>query len=71
MLEQVKEYLLDLQDSICHGLEQADGQSKFVQDEWQREQGGGGIRPGGGAAAADPRGRPGRDLAGERHFEFV
>lgn len=37
----VKTYLLELQDSICASLEQADG-SQFVQDEWQREAGGGG-----------------------------
>lgn len=42
MLEQVKGYLLGLQDSICQQLESADGQAVFVQDEWQREQGGGG-----------------------------
>ncbi|MCP4597977.1 oxygen-dependent coproporphyrinogen oxidase [Neptuniibacter sp.] len=38
----VKEYLLGLQDAICDALEQADGEGKFFQDEWQREAGGGG-----------------------------
>ena len=38
----VKEYLLDLQDRICNQLEHTDGKAKFVTDEWQREQGGGG-----------------------------
>ena len=38
----VKSYLLDLQDRICKQLEQADGQSQFEEDSWQREGGGGG-----------------------------
>lgn len=42
MLEQVKTYLLALQDQICQTLEAADGQASFVEDAWQREQGGGG-----------------------------
>lgn len=42
MLEQVKAYLLGLQDSICEGLEQSDGQARFVEDAWERPQGGGG-----------------------------
>lgn len=41
-LETVKAYLLQLQDTICAGLEQADGKAKFVEDAWQREEGGGG-----------------------------
>jgi coproporphyrinogen III oxidase len=41
-LEVVKEFLLALQDKICAGLEQADGTAKFVEDAWQREEGGGG-----------------------------
>ena len=41
-LEVVKEFLLALQDKICAGLEQADGEAKFVEDAWQREEGGGG-----------------------------
>ena len=41
-LETVKAFLLSLQDHICAGLEQADGQAKFVEDEWQRAEGGGG-----------------------------
>lgn len=40
----VKAYLLDLQDRICAGLEAEDGQSKFEEDNWQREGGGGGGR---------------------------
>ncbi|QSR41654.1 oxygen-dependent coproporphyrinogen oxidase [Aeromonas dhakensis] len=39
---QVKAFLLQLQDDICCGLEQADGAGHFVEDAWQREGGGGG-----------------------------
>ena len=42
MLDQVKHYLLDLQDRICRDLEAQDGDATFVEDAWQREQGGGG-----------------------------
>lgn len=41
-IETVKAFLLELQDKICSGLEQADGQATFVEDSWQREEGGGG-----------------------------
>ncbi len=41
-IEVVKAFLLKLQDTICEGLEQADGSAKFVEDLWQREAGGGG-----------------------------
>jgi len=41
-IEQVKTYLLGLQDSICHGLETADGEGRFAEDLWNREAGGGG-----------------------------
>lgn len=40
--EAVKNYLLDLQDGICRGLEILDGESEFREDAWQREGGGGG-----------------------------
>lgn len=33
-----------IQDKICQGLEELDGVSQFRQDEWQREEGGGGGR---------------------------
>ena len=42
LLEQVKAYLMALQDTICQGLESADGKAKFVEDNWQRAEGGGG-----------------------------
>lgn len=38
----VKRYLLDLQDRICAALAAEDGQADFIEDSWQREQGGGG-----------------------------
>ncbi|MET0026648.1 MAG: oxygen-dependent coproporphyrinogen oxidase [Candidatus Thiodiazotropha sp.] len=43
----VKQYLLNLQQTICCGLEEEDGQERFLIDSWQREPGerlqGGGI----------------------------
>ena len=39
---QVKAYLLKLQDQICESLMQADGSGVFIEDKWQREEGGGG-----------------------------
>ncbi len=41
-IDQVKQYLLSLQDTICARLEREDGQAQFQQDEWQRPEGGGG-----------------------------
>jgi len=38
----VIEYLKKLQDQICHALEQADGSGQFIEDNWQRKEGGGG-----------------------------
>ena len=38
----VREYLLGLQDAICAGLESADGEARFREDSWEREEGGGG-----------------------------
>jgi len=40
--EEIAEWFKDLQDSICEALEGVDGQSKFTEDHWQREGGGGG-----------------------------
>ncbi|MXR70238.1 oxygen-dependent coproporphyrinogen oxidase [Shewanella sp. JBTF-M18] len=40
---QVKAFLLYLQQRICEGLEQLDGEAKFVADSWTREEGGGGT----------------------------
>jgi len=41
-IEVVKEYLLKLQDTICDALSEEDGKETFVEDAWDREQGGGG-----------------------------
>ena len=38
----VRDYLLQLQDSICNALEKADGRAHFLEDNWSREEGGGG-----------------------------
>jgi len=38
----IKNYLLNLQQSICDELAAEDGAKTFIADEWQREQGGGG-----------------------------
>jgi coproporphyrinogen III oxidase len=35
-------YILNLQNEITSALEQIDGKAKFVEDEWQRKEGGGG-----------------------------
>ncbi|WP_299980217.1 oxygen-dependent coproporphyrinogen oxidase [uncultured Pseudoteredinibacter sp.] len=40
--EAVKAYLMALQDKICADLSQADGGTEFKQDQWVREEGGGG-----------------------------
>ncbi|MCU7871154.1 MAG: oxygen-dependent coproporphyrinogen oxidase [Candidatus Thiodiazotropha sp. (ex Lucinoma borealis)] len=44
---QVKNYLLELQQTICCALEEEDTKARFIQDSWQREPGdhlgGGGI----------------------------
>jgi len=41
-IEQVKAFLLKLQDNICQTLELSDGKARFIEDNWEREQGGGG-----------------------------
>ncbi|XQW85171.1 oxygen-dependent coproporphyrinogen oxidase [Thalassotalea piscium] len=41
-IEQVIEFLKQLQDRICAELELADGHGKFVEDNWTRAEGGGG-----------------------------
>ncbi|WP_371195363.1 oxygen-dependent coproporphyrinogen oxidase [Glaciecola sp. SC05] len=38
----VKAFLLQLQDNICQALALADGEGKFTEDSWVREEGGGG-----------------------------
>lgn len=41
-LTNVQQFLQQLQDSICKSLELADGKAQFVEDAWQRAEGGGG-----------------------------
>ncbi|MBU2978471.1 oxygen-dependent coproporphyrinogen oxidase [Alteromonas sp. C1M14] len=41
-INRVKKFLLSLQDNICQTLEMVDGKGQFVEDSWEREQGGGG-----------------------------
>ena len=38
----VRNYLTGLQDRLCATFEAVDGQAKFITDEWQRAEGGGG-----------------------------
>lgn len=38
----VKQYLLNLQDSVCAQLEAVEGDARFIEDSWLREGGGGG-----------------------------
>lgn len=49
--ERAKNFVKDLQDTICAGLEALDGKAKFIEDQWERPEGGGGrsrvIRDGG------------------------
>ena len=38
----VSQFMKQLQDEICAGLEELDGSGKFREDSWEREEGGGG-----------------------------
>ena len=40
--EAVRDFLTGLQDRICTAIESADGQARFIEDAWKREEGGGG-----------------------------
>ena len=55
-IDDVKRYLLALQDDICEQLQRVDG-GRFVEDAWQREEGGGGQAA--DSDRDDPQ-RPGR-----------
>lgn len=37
------DYIQNLQDHICLALEEADGSAKFIEDKWERPEGGGGC----------------------------
>jgi coproporphyrinogen III oxidase len=41
-IERVRDSLLMLQDTICSALERADGNNRFLEDSWIRDEGGGG-----------------------------
>lgn len=41
-IDEVRAYFLALQDRICKALSQLDGQAEFIEDNWQRDTGGGG-----------------------------
>jgi len=41
-IQQIRNYLLNLQNQICQTLEQEDGQS-FISDNWSKKDGGGGL----------------------------
>ncbi|MDY7022016.1 MAG: oxygen-dependent coproporphyrinogen oxidase [Cyanobacteriota bacterium] len=38
----VSQFMKQIQDEICQGLEQIDGKSQFIEDSWERPEGGGG-----------------------------
>lgn len=40
--QRVSQFMRQIQDQICEGLEQLDGVGQFREDSWQREEGGGG-----------------------------
>jgi coproporphyrinogen III oxidase len=40
--EEITEWFKSLQDTICTALENEDGKGKFIEDNWTREEGGGG-----------------------------
>jgi coproporphyrinogen III oxidase len=40
--ESITDWLMSLQDGICSALENADGKARFDEDNWKREEGGGG-----------------------------
>lgn len=42
VIDEIKDYLLHLQDRICLALEEEDGEAQFQEDCWQRSAGGGG-----------------------------
>ena len=40
--KRVSDFMKQIQDEICAGLEKLDGKEKFQEDSWEREEGGGG-----------------------------
>lgn len=43
MIDLVKTYLSDLQNQLCHFLEQEEAQARFIEDNWLHTEGGGGT----------------------------
>jgi len=43
MRQEFSNWIKEIQNKICHEVEQADGKEKFFEDKWTREGGGGGI----------------------------
>jgi coproporphyrinogen III oxidase len=41
--DQFYNYIVSLQSNICEGLEKIDGGAKFIEDRWERPEGGGGL----------------------------
>ncbi|HEY9047291.1 MAG TPA: oxygen-dependent coproporphyrinogen oxidase [Ohtaekwangia sp.] len=41
--ELIRDWFIELQESICKALEEVDGKGKFISDPWEREGGGGGV----------------------------
>jgi len=41
-IDRVKNYLLNLQNSICQALESIEPEARFIEDNWERTEGGGG-----------------------------
>jgi coproporphyrinogen III oxidase len=41
-INEIRDYLLGLQDRVCAALEQIDGGERFIEDTWSRPDGGGG-----------------------------
>ncbi|MFC3660339.1 oxygen-dependent coproporphyrinogen oxidase [Luteimonas notoginsengisoli] len=41
-IDRVRDYLTGLQDRICAAIEAADGSARFAEDNWARDEGGGG-----------------------------
>lgn len=42
-ITEIETYLKDLQQRICESIEQHEPEARFISDEWQRTEGGGGI----------------------------
>ena len=42
-IDEVWRYLIQLQDNLCNSLQTEDGEGAFVEDSWQRPEGGGGV----------------------------